>query len=193
MESIKLGSQNPLMQDNKMTQKLVQYGDHNKLWDDVAAIEDSTTAVQAQADDLQTQIDNLPTGGGGGPQVKDGTLVMGTGSLCVVTYGEFSAAPTVVSAYVTLKAIPGFATGIAMVSAGDLIKTVYTEANPVLTYGIAGSGGPPPVMKSDPYEAAFVFTDQEIGTQPLDLTVTNSENATTVTHTVTVMVLDIPI
>jgi len=45
------------MQKNKITQKLVTYADHNKLWDDTKEIED-------KAVDLQNQIDNLPTGGG---------------------------------------------------------------------------------------------------------------------------------
>jgi hypothetical protein len=39
MISHKMTTLNPLMKDNKMTQKLVVAGDYNKLWDDVAAVE----------------------------------------------------------------------------------------------------------------------------------------------------------
>jgi hypothetical protein len=152
MESLKLGSQNPLMNKNKMTQKLVQYGDYNKLWDDVAAVDA----------DLQDQINNI---GGGGPLIAD----MGALSpIAIQLNGGASAVITLVSAGVY----------DSVINLSQILLGVSTAAAvPVMTYGMVKQGGQAPVLSANITDWSLNFDETELGTQGVDVYVNDGTDS----------------
>jgi hypothetical protein len=178
MESLKLGSQNPLMQDNKMTQKLVQYGDHNKLYDDVEAIE---TQLNADVADLQDQIDNLV------PTLPAINIKYNTGGFA----GEGMLLAIGRNPIVMLFPNILNPTGIAPISVSDLIETIWCDADAVLTYQFGPVGGPYSVASADPTLQSLILDATMIGVVQIDVQVNDTQNLTYTITTCTMYVADI--